>query len=154
MFYVYVYWRYFVSILVVLVSFSNFWSWCVIGVIRFGFGALVCLFVGVIFACYGSFSLSLLELLMSFVCYGSFSLSKIQALFRNSLGIGGRSIRQYILCWYIVIDLKILDFVILVKLLFIISISYISFIRNGRYFYSYIEFLAVQYPILYNYIDV
>jgi hypothetical protein len=80
----------FISILLVLVSFSNFWSWYVIGVIRFEFGVLVCLFVEVVYVCYGSFSLSLLELLMSFVCYGTFALSKIQALFLNSLGIGGR----------------------------------------------------------------
>jgi hypothetical protein len=75
-----------IKILVVLVSFSNFWSWCVIGLIRFGFCVLVCLFVGVVYVCYGSFSLSLLELLMSFACCGSFSLSKIQALhvFLNS----------------------------------------------------------------------
>jgi hypothetical protein len=38
---------------------SNFWSWYVIGVIRFGFGVLVCLFVGVVYVCCGSFSLSL-----------------------------------------------------------------------------------------------
>jgi hypothetical protein len=69
----------FISILVVLVSFIFFWSWCVIGVIRIWFGVLVCLFVKVVYVCYGSFSLSLLELLMSFVCYGFFSLSKILA---------------------------------------------------------------------------